>query len=37
MNEESLFAALDAIKLTEKQYEQVRKTVEATPNLERLI
>ena len=37
VTEESLFTQLDTIKLTDKQYEQVRRTVEAIPNLERLI
>jgi len=37
VTEESLFGTLDQMKLTDKQYEQVRRAVESTPNLERLI
>ena len=37
VQEEPLFAALDSIKLTDKQYEQTRRAVEAVPDLERLI
>ena len=37
VTEESLHATIDNMKLTEKQYEQTRRAVEATPNLERLI
>ena len=35
--EETLFAQIDQMKLTDKQYETVRRQVEATPDLERLI
>ena len=37
VTEETLFKAIDDNKLTEKQYEQVRRAVESTPDLERLI
>lgn len=37
ITEENLFSQLDSMKLTEKQYETVRRAVESTPNLERLI
>jgi len=40
VTEEALFAAIDgpaAGKIGPEEYEKVRKVVEATPNLERLI
>ena len=37
MTEDALFNMIETIKLTDKQYEQTRRQVEATPNLERLI
>ena len=37
ISEDTLFKAVDEQKLTEKQYETVRRTVENEPNLERLI
>lgn len=37
ITEEVLFKTIDDTKLTEKQYEQVRRQVENEPNLERLI
>lgn len=37
VSEDNLFTVLDTMKLTDKQYEQVRRTVEAIPDLERLI
>ena len=37
ITEDVLFKTIDDTKLTEKQYEQVRRQVENEPNLERLI
>jgi hypothetical protein len=37
VTEENLFAKIDEIKLTEKEYEKIKQTVFATPDLEKLI
>jgi hypothetical protein len=37
VTEENLLAKIDEIKLTEKEYEKVKQTVFATPDLEKLI